>query len=192
MNAPRLPFRHTGIITVGPCLLTPRSPIMVPAAGFEPARPWQEILSPQRLPVPPRRHHDGRGKRTRTSDLTVPNGTLYHLSYTPSDHHSAAIDRASSFPSPSGLQWSERQDSNLRPPAPQAGALPGCATLRQCPRMMVGAAGFEPATLRSQTECATGLRYAPIIIRGFNADFPPASDPVGLRKGETNEKPRRS
>lgn len=26
--------------------------------------------------------------------------------------------------------WSEWQDSNLRPPAPEAGALPGCATLR--------------------------------------------------------------
>ena len=26
--------------------------------------------------------------------------------------------------------WSERQDLNLRPPAPHAGALPGCATLR--------------------------------------------------------------
>ena len=29
--------------------------------------------------------------------------------------------------------WSERQDSNLRPPAPEAGALPSCATPRwQC------------------------------------------------------------
>ena len=26
--------------------------------------------------------------------------------------------------------WSEREDLNLRPPAPEAGALPGCATLR--------------------------------------------------------------
>ena len=26
--------------------------------------------------------------------------------------------------------WSEREDSNLRPPAPEAGALPDCATLR--------------------------------------------------------------
>src|SRR3546814_10936744 len=32
----------------------------------------------------------------------------------------------------SGFQesWSERQDSNLRPPHPQCDALPGCATLR--------------------------------------------------------------
>jgi hypothetical protein len=28
---------------------------------------------------------------------------------------------------------------------------------------MVGAAGFEPATLWSQTRCATRLRYTPII-----------------------------
>ncbi len=27
--------------------------------------------------------------------------------------------------------WSERNDSNVRPPAPKAGALPGCATLRE-------------------------------------------------------------
>ncbi len=26
--------------------------------------------------------------------------------------------------------WSEREDSNLRPPVPKTGALPGCATLR--------------------------------------------------------------
>lgn len=29
--------------------------------------------------------------------------------------------------------------------------------------MLVGAAGFEPATPSSQTRCATGLRYAPDV-----------------------------
>ena len=29
--------------------------------------------------------------------------------------------------------WSGREDSNLRPPAPKAGALPGCATPRKTP-----------------------------------------------------------
>jgi hypothetical protein len=29
------------------------------------------------------------------------------------------------------LKWSGREDLNLRPPAPKAGALPGCATPRQ-------------------------------------------------------------
>jgi hypothetical protein len=28
--------------------------------------------------------------------------------------------------------------------------------------LIVGETGFEPATLRSQSECATGLRYSPI------------------------------
>src|SRR5471030_3226731 len=31
---------------------------------------------------------------------------------------------------------------------------------------LVGAAGFEPATLCSQSRCATRLRYAPAIIGG--------------------------
>ena len=31
-----------------------------------------------------------------------------------------------------GRYWSGRGDSNSRPPAPKAGALPGCATPRQC------------------------------------------------------------
>ena len=30
-------------------------------------------------------------------------------------------------------------------------------------RIMVGVTGFEPATLWSQTRCATKLRYTPII-----------------------------
>ena len=29
-----------------------------------------------------------------------------------------------------GVKWSGREDLNLRPPAPKAGALPGCATPR--------------------------------------------------------------
>jgi hypothetical protein len=37
-------------------------------------------------------------------------------------------------------QWSEWQDSNLRPSAPKADALPACATLR-----CVSRAGLEPA-----------------------------------------------
>src|SRR2546429_7296497 len=31
-------------------------------------------------------------------------------------------------------KWSGREDLNLRPPAPHAGALPGCATPRQADR----------------------------------------------------------
>ncbi len=32
-----------------------------------------------------------------------------------------------------GEEWSGREDLNLRPPAPKAGALPGCAT----PRLLI-------------------------------------------------------
>ncbi|GEM_PF-3941387 len=39
-----------------------------------------------------------------------------------------------------GFYWSGHQDLNLGPPAPKAGALPGCATPRNAVK-----AGFEPA-----------------------------------------------
>src|SRR5262245_32009659 len=40
-------------------------------------------------------------------------------------HGAAQVGAATPFGS-----WSEREDLNFRPPAPHAGALPGCATLR--------------------------------------------------------------
>jgi hypothetical protein len=30
--------------------------------------------------------------------------------------------------------------------------------------LLVGAAGFEPTTSRTPSECATGLRYAPTLL----------------------------
>ena len=61
---------------------------------------------------------------------------------------------------------SGRQDSNLRPPGPKPGALPGCATPRciKNKKLKVGATGFEPAAAWSQTRSATGLRYTPLYI----------------------------
>ena len=35
---------------------------------------------------------------------------------------------------------------------------------------MVGAEGFEPPTLCSQSRCATRLRYAPTAFLDFSAD----------------------
>ena len=69
---------------------------------------------------------------------------------------------------PTEIIKSGRQDSNLRPPVPKTGALPGCATPRL--KLMlsiireerVGATGFEPATTCSQNRSATGLRYTPL------------------------------
>ena len=74
-----------------------------------------------------------------------------------------------------GFETSGRQDLNLRPSTPEADALPGCATPRRKKSegfirpilTRVGETGFEPATLCSQSRCATGLRYSP-KRRGLN------------------------
>ena len=46
---------------------------------------------------------------------------------------------------------------------------------RQCPIVLVGATGFEPATPCAQGRCATGLRYAPtfcaLLILNHFCDF---------------------
>src|ERR1700686_1468092 len=47
------------------------------------------------------------------------------------------------------LFWSGREDSNLRPPAPKAGALPGCATPRQSPRAVPKMPGQRKAFVAS-------------------------------------------
>ena len=41
-----------------------------------------------------------------------------------------AIFLVSKFVGQQSTHWSGRQDSNLRPPVPKTGALPGCATPR--------------------------------------------------------------
>jgi hypothetical protein len=66
------------------------------------------------------------------------------------------------------------QDSNLRPPAPKAGAIPGYATPRTGIiffnikiahlNNFVGVAGFEPTTSTSQMWRDTGLRYTPNLV----------------------------
>ena len=60
--------------------------------------------------------------------------------------------------------WSEWRDSNSRPPRPERGALPDCATFRNQPdKFLVGVSGFEPPTPWSQTRCAARLRHTPIL-----------------------------
>ncbi len=49
-----------------------------------------------------------------------------------------------------GYIWSEREDSNLRPPAPEAGALPGCATLRPMLRVKPNAGALQGAAAAGQ------------------------------------------
>ena len=74
------------------------------------------------------------------------------------------------------------QDSNLRPPAPKAGAIPGYATSRtwyrsffnpvlKVDKLFVGMAGFEPTTSCSQSRRDTGLRYIPNLVSSFLFPF---------------------
>ena len=75
--------------------------------------------------------------------------------------------------------WSEREDSNLRPPAPEAGALPDCATLRH----RLGAAYSHAFRAR---QALFGWLYGPpllgrrqavrqrILIPPFGGSIPPA------------------
>ena len=51
---------------------------------------------------------------------------------------------------------------------------PSIATWRHLHCLMVGAKGFEPSTLWSQTRCATRLRYAPTdwIVTAYPTDYP--------------------
>ena len=44
---------------------------------------------------------------------------------------------------------------------------------KSCFFYLIGAAGFEPAALWSQTRCATKLRYAPIKLAGDEGIEPP-------------------
>ena len=64
--------------------------------------------------------------------------------------------------------WSERKDSNLRPLAPHASALPGCATPRksksiaelgQSPSRQLNADRAGPCLLQRQGHCSANQRY---------------------------------
>ncbi len=70
-------------------------------------------------------------------------------------------ERSNQLSYPAVKKWWTLSGSNRRPPACKAGALP--AELRAHKKnIMVGKTGFEPATLRSQTECSTKLSHFPI------------------------------
>jgi site-specific DNA recombinase len=49
-------------------------------------------------------------------------------------------------------EWSGREDLNLRPPAPKAGALPGCATPRHCTRLILNHRRLD-MQCRSRSPC---------------------------------------
>ena len=63
------------------------------------------------------------------------------------------------LPSCATTRWSGRPDSNRRPPVPQTGALPSCATSRCVPP-----AGFEPATSTFVVSRAVHLRHRGVVF----------------------------
>jgi hypothetical protein len=65
----------------------------------------------------------------------------------------------------SHAQWSGREDSNFRPPAPHAGALPGCATPRPNLRLYRGPWPTTSAAARGFLPAPAGCRPAPACSR---------------------------
>ena len=53
--------------------------------------------------------------------------------------------------------WSGRQDSNLRPSAPKADALPGCATPRHTPPLVEGRSACNPPPMGLTATARSGL-----------------------------------
>ena len=83
----------------------------------------------------------------RTRDNQCHKLALYQLNY---GHHN--------------IFWSGKRGSNSRHSAWKADALP--TELLPQYFIMVGVAGFEPATPCSQGRCATELRYTPLFSSG--------------------------
>src|SRR3954462_75685 len=83
--------------------------------------------------------------------------------------------------------WSGREDLNLRPPGPEPGALPGCATPRRVNRKLrhyrreAMLAADQTAGRASSSRRAAGLAYAPGVhhshrrVTDYTAAFPQRS-----------------
>jgi hypothetical protein len=68
-----------------------------------------------------------------------------------------------------GLDWSGREDLNLRPPAPKAGALPGCATPRHSTSLILNC--FSPSCKAFDFD--RGRTGDKNVMRGRNRDKTP-------------------
>jgi hypothetical protein len=84
------------------------------------------------------------------------------------------------------MKWSERQDLNLRPPVPQTGALPGCATLRLAPLCLAGrhwSTGLAVAAFSAgakQANCSGSARPTHRLFRAVD-ETPDATARAMLR-----------
>src|SRR5262245_27821269 len=121
----------------------------------------------------------------RTRDGRNPNPGLYQLSYA---RHRSSSPAAPWHGAPGRTRTCNRR---LRRPVLYPVELRAPITARGGARWMVGAEGFEPPTLCSQSRCATRLRHAPpdgLPVASAPA-FRPARGPasyVGTRKPSMN------
>ena len=74
------------------------------------------------------------------------------------------------FRNPCSKNWSEWGDSNSRPPAPEAGALPGCATLRMAEGVVYRQARQAPQQSLRRALARGGRRALHALLRGADAD----------------------
>ncbi len=84
-------------------------------------------------------------------------------------------------------EWSGREDSNLRPPAPEAGALPGCATPRRRPALSHAGrprqTGFDIPTLRREPGPLLALADGQAHQDDDDADDQPAEQHLQAEPG---------
>jgi hypothetical protein len=119
-----------------------RSPLLYPT----------ELQAPEPAGRPDHGPRKGAGDGIRTRDKRLGRPMLCQLSYTRLSWPAAqpVLRLVSEH------LWSGREDLNHRPPAPKAGALPGCATSRQ-PRFPASAARVYPKGPRAGLE----MRFCP-------------------------------
>ena len=87
--------------------------------------------------------------------------------------------KASVLPLNHTRDWSGRQDSNLRHPAPKAGALPNCATSRRCTAASIIAEESKSAgkTLRGSSLCFLAKSFLPCGPALLVTSAPQSSSP---------------
>ena len=136
-------------------------------AGLEPARPFNRALGPQPsvstnfTTATNNSLKNGRRNRTRTCDPLLPKQMRYQTAL----HAVLCMNTLGCAYIKHGRSDRTRTGIPLRASGPKPGASTNFATDPCC--LMVGDAGFEPATPCTPCKCATRLRQSP-KKRSFN------------------------